>query len=109
MSTADNLAEHQIHREKIEALLKPLEEIEPAILRAITPHYQQRISEIRKRTGKRIVNVKRTRLVDGKVKAADGAYRWEPFDSLGRDASVPAADRWTIPEAPFGPELFRLT
>lgn len=113
LSPAQVFSDHAMHRATIEAwlLAHPLLEIEAADLKLITPHYQQRISEIRQSghlTG-RIVNVKRTRLVDGKVKAADGAYRWEPHESLGRDASQPASDHWTAPGAPFGPEPFHLT
>ncbi len=111
LSVSSALADHAMHRATIEAWFDkhPLMEIEAADLKLITPHYQQRISEIRQRTGKRIVNVKRTRLVDGKVKAADGAYRLEIQAPHGRDASVPAAEAWTIPGAPFGAEPFALT
>ncbi len=91
------------HRATIEALFRaqPLDAIEPDVLRAITPHYQQRISEIRK-SGFRIVNVPRSRIVDGKARKSDGAYRFVP------DASEPSPERWTIPGAPYGPEPFRL-
>ncbi len=111
MSTSTALADHAMHRATIEAWFDahPLLEIEANDLKKITPHYQQRISEIRQRTGKRIVNVKRTRLVDGKVKAADGAYRLELQTPHGRDASVPAAEAWTIPGAPFSDQPFALT
>ncbi len=109
ITTATALADHAMHRATIEAILLPWLEIEAETLRKITPHYQQRISEIRKQSGKRIVNVKRTRLVDGKVKAADGAYRLELQAPQGRNPTVPAAEAWTIPGAPFGAEPFALT
>jgi hypothetical protein len=98
------------HRATIEAWFRahPLAAIEAAELRAITPHYQQRISEIRQGSKLRIVNVPRSRIVDGQVRKSDGAYRWEPYEPLGRDASVPAPSGWPAAGAPYS-ETWRLT
>lgn len=94
---ATALDTHRLHREQIEALLKsrPLETVEPEELRKITPHYQQRISESR-RHGLRIENVPRwLELTDGTKKRRDGAYRFVPFATLGRDANALVPRRWT--------------
>lgn len=84
---ASEIADRAAQREQIEALFKsrPLEEIEPEELRKVTPHYQQRLSESRRR-GMRIVNVPRYILVNGRKKKQDGAYMLLLFAPLGRDA-----------------------
>lgn len=102
------------HRDIIAALFKsrPLAEIEPAELRTITTHYQQRISECRRELGMVITNVARTGLdASGRAKKLDGAYRYQPHgDALGRDASQPTkVIEWpTTHGRPFQ-EDFRLT
>ncbi len=95
---------------------RPLAEIEPDELKLVTPHYQQRISELRRKQHMRIVNVPRSVDVmvrdDGgrlkwKAQKRDGAYMFTPHEPLGRDAgqSVPAP--WNQ-DRPWAPE-FRLT
>lgn len=102
------------HRDIIAALFKsrPLVEIEPAELRTITPHYQQRISECRREFGMVIKNVARTgQDASGRAKKLDWAYRYQPHgDALGRDASQPTTViEWpTTHGRPFQ-EDFRLT
>ncbi len=87
---------------------RPLAEIEPDELKAITPHYQQRISELRRKAKMRIVNVPRSvTLADGTTKKQDGAYRYENFERLGRDAGQPVQAPWNQ-DRPWAPE-FRLT
>jgi hypothetical protein len=105
------LRDRALHRATIQALLcaVPWREIEAADLQKITPHYQQRISEIRKQSGLRIVNVPRSEVIDGKAHKRDGAYRFEPQKLDGRDPSEPSPERWAIPGAPFGAEPFTLT
>jgi len=89
---------------KIAKLFKarPLEDIEPDELRRITPHYQQRISECRRKFTMNIVNVPRSlMLADGTVKKLDGAYRWEPHQRLGRDAGELMPASWNGQDAPY--------
>ncbi len=87
---------------------KPLAEIEPDELKAITPHYQQRISELRRKAQMRIVNVPRSMTrSDGTVAKQDGAYRYENFEKLGRDAGQPVPAPWNQ-DRPYAQE-FRLT
>ncbi len=87
---------------------RPLVEIEPDELKAVTPHYQQRISELRRKQQMRIVNVPRSvTLSDGTTKKQDGAYRYENFDRLGRDAGQPVPAPWNQ-DRPYAQE-FRLT
>lgn len=91
-TVCDEKQAHVIHRAEIAALFKgrPLEDIQPGELAAITPHYQQRISECRRLESMRIVNVKQwIVLADGSKKRLDGAYRYEPYEPLG-----PASDRF---------------
>jgi len=71
-------------RETIAALFnaRPLAEITPLELRKITPHYQQRISELRRQKPEpmRIVNVPQwMRRPDGSKAKQDGNYRFEPI------------------------------
>ena len=107
-------ADRQFQRDKIAALfrLHPLEDIEPEVLKAITPHYQQRISECRRQLGMTIQNRPRSRQdATGRKVKQDGAYRWLPAgDPLGADSSVPdRAREWpTVHGRPFE-EPFRLT
>ena len=101
-------ADRALQREQIAALLKAhaLEDVEPEPLRAITPHYQQRISECR-RIGMHIENRPRyLALSGGKLKKLDGAYRYLPYEPLGRDAGTVTARGWNQ-NGPFTEE-FRL-
>ncbi len=87
---------------------RPLHEIEPDELKAITPHYQQRISELRRKQQMRIVNVPRSvTRSDGSKAKQDGAYRYENFEKLGRDAGQPVPAPWNQ-DRPYAQE-FRLT
>lgn len=105
---ASELDDRTAQRLKLEALFqsRPLQEIEPDELKAITPHYQQRLSESRRR-GMRIVNVPRYILVNGRKKKQDGAYMLVTFTPLGRDARtfVPARAEET---GPFQRDRFEL-
>ena len=90
-------ADREMQRQQIAELLTthPLLEIEPETLRKITPHYQQRISECR-RSGMRIENVPRfLALENGRLKRLDGAYRFVPYEPLGRDAGTFQAAGWS--------------
>lgn len=93
---ASELDDRTAQRLKLEALFqsRPLQEIEPDELKAITPHYQQRLSESRRR-GMRIVNVPRYIMVNGRKKKQDGAYMLVTFTPLGRDAAEQIPRRWT--------------
>ena len=87
---------------------RPLAEIEPDELKAITPHYQQRISELRRKAKMRIVNVPRSlEMADGTKRKRDGAYMWTPHTPLGRDAGQPVPAPWNQ-DRPYAQE-FRLT
>ena len=113
MSTETEIQDHALHREHIAALfrLHPLEDIEPATLRDITPHYQQRISELRRGQDRMVIQNRPRSVQDGsgRTKRLDGAYRWLPHgEPLGRDATEPLSDRWPIVGAPYA-ETFRLT
>jgi hypothetical protein len=110
MTAPQVFQDHALHRATIEAWFRshPLEVREADDLKAITPHYQQRISEIRQMSKLRIENVKRTRVVNGKVRAADGGYRYVPHEPLGRDATIPVPDRWPVEGAPYQ-EPWKLT
>lgn len=106
---ADEKAAHQAQRETIAALFhsRPLEEIDNAELKKITPHYQQRISECRRQLGMNIKNIRVSILqADGTLKRLDGNYRYETFNRLGRDAGALAPRTWTT-DGPFTEE-FRL-
>lgn len=103
------LDDRKAHRDAIAALLKasPLQDIEPDTLKAITPHYQQRISECRRKLGMTIENVRRTRQdADGRVRRQDGAYMYRPTGpALGRDAGTLAPAEWpTVHGRPFQEE-----
>lgn len=86
------LQDRELHREKIAALfrLHPLEDISADTLKSITPHYQQRISECRRKLEMTIRNVPVTVRIEpgGRLKRLDGSYRFEPFERLGRDANA---------------------
>lgn len=111
MSTSQEIDDHRAQAVKLAELFKarPLQDIEPEELRQITPHYQQRISiELRKGLKMRIVNVPRSiELADGRKKRQDGAYRFEPYERLGRDAGEVVPCPWDA-DGPFT-ERFRLT
>lgn len=71
------LVDRQAQRDTLAALFRrrPLEPITPAELRAITPHYQQRISECRRQLGMTLKNVQQWRTDDDGVKhRIDGSY-----------------------------------
>lgn len=113
MSIDTEIADRAMHREKIAALFKahPVEDIESEPLRAITPHYQQRISELRHGKDRMVIQNRPRSVQDdsGRAKRLDGAYRWLPHgEPIGRDATEPLADRWPIVGAPYE-ETFRLT
>lgn len=98
-TTAEVIEDRKAQCEKIAALFKahPLYEIEPEELHKITPHYQQRISELRRlKVGRmNIINVSRSLVqADGTKKKRDGAYRYEPHDRLGRDAGEQVPAPW---------------
>ena len=80
-TVAEDREAKKAQREKIAALFtaRPLEEITPLELRRITPHYQQRISELRRPPSNlRIVNVPQWVLrPDGSKARQDGSYRLE--------------------------------
>lgn len=96
-SLTTEIEDRAAQREQIEALFKsrPLEEIEPDELRNITPHYQQRISESRRLSKMRIVNVPRYILVNGRKKKQDGAYMLLMFEPIGRDAAEQIPRGWS--------------
>lgn len=92
------LDDRQAQRQKLAALFRasPFVDIEPDELRTITPHYQQRISELRAKDGLTIENVLRTAL-DGSGKAIrrDGAYRYRSTGpALGRAADTLMEAEW---------------
>lgn len=94
-TVAEDRDAKRAQRETIAALFnsRPLEEITPMELRKITPHYQQRISELRRQKDgpMRIVNVPQWVLrPDGSKAKQDGNYRFEPIPvNLG-----PSSDRY---------------
>lgn len=92
ISVNQEKADRLFQRDQIAALFKarPLAEIEPVELKAITPHYQQRISECRRDLGMTVENVRRSYQDGvGRVKRLDGAYRYQPHgEALGDDPSV---------------------
>lgn len=100
MSISQERDDRAEHRAKIEALFlaHPLTEIQNAILKAITPHYQQRISECR-RLGMDIRNVPVfvPSGVPGRMKRLDGNYKFHPTPGA-REGTTPAADRWPLSE-----------
>jgi len=106
-TVAEEREARKAHRDAIAAILKasPLEDVEPDVLRAITPHYQQRISECRRQLGMTIQNRPRSRQdATGRKVKQDGAYRWLPAgEPLGADASVTdRAREWpTVHGRPF--------
>ena len=104
------LSDRAQHKAKILALCqaRPMVEIEPDELRTITPHYQQRISELR-RDGWYIENVPRTlTLANGQTKKRDGAYRYLPYEPLGRSADTIVAQGWSSKHGRPFEESFRL-
>jgi hypothetical protein len=92
MSLETELEDRAFHCQKIAELfrLHPLEDISADTLKEITPHYQQRISQIRRRFKMRIEN--RPQYLDsgpgGRQKRLDGSYRYLPYEPLGRDREV---------------------
>ena len=111
-TVAQEKADRLAQRDKIAALfrLSPLQDIEPETLRLVTPHYQQRISEIRRQLGMRLVNVPRSREdgATGTIRRQDGAYRFEPHESLDRDAGAVVAQGWSTKHGKPFQEEFRL-
>ncbi len=111
MSTVTEIQDRQAHRDAIAALFQahPLEEIEPETLKAITPHYQQRISECRRQLKMTIRNVPRSLTdADGRKRKRDGAYRYEQHERLGRDSGTIVSAGWSGKhQSPFTEE-FRL-
>ena len=106
MALSEELSDREMHRQQIADLLtaQPWQDVPAETLKAITPHYQQRISECRRKPySLRIVNVP-CYLEDakGRKKRLDGAYRFEPQEPHGRDATQPIQDRWPVDGAPYG-------
>lgn len=102
-SIGDEKAARLYQRDQIAALFRsrPLEEIDNAELKKITPHYQQRISECRRELNMNIRVVKRwTKSADGRMKRLDGDYIFKPYTELGRDAGTFTEREWTT-EGPF--------
>ena len=113
MSVSQEKADRQFQRDKIAALfrLHPLEDIEPEILKSITPHYQQRISECRRELGMWLENRSRwAQDRSGTKHRLDGAYCWYPDGKpLGRDAGQVVAAGWSTKHGrPFEAD-FKLT
>ncbi len=109
-SVAEQVEDRTAQREKIAALFQahPLMLIHAEQLRAITPHYQQRISELRWKHGMRIENIPISlTLANGRKKKLDGAYRYLTYEPLGRDAGTPTLAPWNQ-DRPFA-EPFKLT
>ncbi len=97
MSLSDELDDRTAQRLKIAALFKarPLEDITADELKAITTHYQQRISECRRLEHMTIRNIRVSiTLADGMEKRLDGSYRYENFERLGRDAGDLVVRPW---------------
>lgn len=109
---ATEIEDRAQHRATIAALFKshPLEDISADVLEAITPHYQQRISECR-RIGMYLQNRPQwLALTGGRQKRLDGAYRYYPDGApLGRDAGTFVERYWDARKHP-GPfvEPFKL-
>lgn len=113
---ATELEDRAAQRDKIAALfrLHPLEDISADTLRAITPHYQQRISELRRKRGAepgmRLEN--RPQWVEdaptGRKKRLDGSYRYLPHEPLGRPADTVIAAGWSTKHGRPFEEDFRL-
>ncbi len=103
-SIADEKAARLAQRDMIAALFRshPLQEIDNAILKAITPHYQQRISECRRQLGMTIQNIRvSVAQADGTLKRLDGNYRLLTQAPHGRDAGTFTSREWTHVEGPF--------
>ncbi len=112
MSLSDELDDRTAQRLKIAALFKarPLEDITADELRAVTPHYQQRISELRRKSQMTIRNVPQS-FTDalGRVHKMDGSYRWYPHgETLGRDAGEIVGRPWDYTGPFAAPEPFKL-
>ncbi len=117
-SLGNEIEDRAAQRAKIAALFQahPLMMIHANDLKAITPHYQQRISELRRKHGMNIENVPqsvpdltkpRYRNGEPRRKKIDGAYRYLTYDRLGRDAGMPTLAPWNQ-DRPFA-EGFKLT
>ena len=104
---ANEVEDREAHMLAIATLFKaaPLLDIEPDILRNITPHYQQRISECRRKLKMTIQNVPRYRTdADGTKHKQDGAYRYLTHEPIGRDSGTQVPAEWpTEHPAPFEP------
>ncbi len=98
-TVAQELEDRKADRDRIAAMLKmsPNEDVESDTLRAVTPHYQQRISECRRQLGMVIQNRPRSAQdSSGRVRKQDGAYRWLPDgEPLGRDSGAIVAAGWS--------------
>lgn len=106
---ATEMDDRDFQRQKIAALLtaRSPADVEPDELRLITPHYQQRISELRVKHQMHIENRPRfLALANGTKKKRDGAYRLLPYAPLGRDSGTIIAQGWNH-DGPFTEE-FRL-
>jgi hypothetical protein len=99
MSTETEIQDRQAQCEKLAALFnaRPYEEISPEELRGITPHYQQRISDLRRTRKMTIQNVPKTfEDASGAVHKADGWYLYRPLgEPLGRAADTVIAAGWS--------------
>lgn len=97
---AQEFEDRKAQCETLAALFKsrPYEEISPDELRQITPHYQQRISNCRRKPfSMTIQNVPKTRQDDsGTAHKADGWYVYRPDGApLGRDSGQVIAAGWS--------------
>ncbi len=105
-TVAQELEDRKADRDRIAAYFKarPLAEVEPAELEALTTNYHQRISECRLQLGMTLKNVRRSRTDDdGTIHRLPGAYRYQPHgEALGRDAGSIVAAGWSTPHSrPF--------
>jgi len=74
--------------------------------RVVGPNYRSRVSECVTELGMNVPNVPRYRhYLNAKGKPRRqrliGGYQYLPYETLGRDASIPAPDRWPVFDAPI--------